>query len=276
MRFLRFGPKGQEKPGVMLEDGRIYDLSDRITDISGDVLGKLDTISTANLPVVEGSPRIGPCVGHVGKFICIGLNYSDHAKEAGMDAPEEPIVFMKATSAIAGPNDALPLPRGSEKTDWEVELGVVIGQRAKHVSVEEALEHVAGYCIAHDVSERAFQIERGGQWTKGKSCDGFGPIGPWIVTPDEVGDPQKLRLQLSVNGTLMQDGTTANMIFSVAEIIAHLSDFMTLEPGDVIATGTPKGVGMGLSPPSFLKAGDRVDLSIEGLGAQRQTVIADA
>ncbi|MBU2942114.1 fumarylacetoacetate hydrolase family protein [Shimia thalassica] len=275
MKFLRYGDIGSEKPGVLDADGGIRDLSGVVDDLSGDVLGALPDVDPTTLPLVEGSPRIGAPVGHVGKFLCIGLNYSDHAAEAGMDLPKEPILFMKATSAIVGPNDPVYLPRGSQKGDWEVELGVVIGKTAKYVSEAEALDHVAGYCIANDVSERAFQTERGGQWTKGKSCDGFGPIGPWLVTPGEVQDPQNLDLSLDLNGARMQTGNTQSMVFSVAHIISYLSQMMTLHPGDVIATGTPPGVGMGMKPPVYLKAGDVMDLEIEGLGHQRQEVFAD-
>ena len=275
MKFLRYGDIGSEKPGVLDADGGIRDLSGVVDDLSGDVLGALPDVDPTTLPLVEGSPRIGAPVGHVGKFLCIGLNYSDHAAEAGMDLPKEPILFMKATSAIVGPNDPVYLPRGSQKGDWEVELGVVIGKTAKYVSEAEALDYVAGYCIANDVSERAFQTERGGQWTKGKSCDGFGPIGPWLVTPDEVQDPQNLDLSLDLNGARMQTGNTQSMVFSVAHIISYLSQMMTLHPGDVIATGTPPGVGMGMKPPVYLKAGDVMDLEIESLGHQRQEVFAD-
>ncbi|MDO6522490.1 fumarylacetoacetate hydrolase family protein [Shimia thalassica] len=275
MKFLRYGDIGSEKPGVLDADGGIRDLSGVVDDLSGDVLGALPDVDPTTLPLVKGSPRIGAPVGHVGKFLCIGLNYSDHAAEAGMDLPKEPILFMKATSAIVGPNDPVYLPRGSQKGDWEVELGVVIGKTAKYVSEAEALDYVAGYCIANDVSERAFQTERGGQWTKGKSCDGFGPIGPWLVTPDEVQDPQNLDLSLDLNGARMQTGNTQSMVFSVAHIISYLSQMMTLHPGDVIATGTPPGVGMGMKPPVYLKAGDVMDLEIEGLGHQRQEVFAD-
>ncbi|MCW8843767.1 MAG: fumarylacetoacetate hydrolase family protein, partial [Rhodobacteraceae bacterium] len=242
----------------------------------GDVLADLPDVTPESLPIVEGEPRIGAPVGRVGKFMCIGLNYSDHAAEAGMELPKEPILFMKATSAICGPQDTVRLPRGSEKSDWEVELAVVIGKRAKYVSEAEALDHVAGYCVANDVSERAFQTERGGQWTKGKSCDTFGPLGPWLVTPDEAGDPQSLELWLDVNGARRQTGNTKAMVFSVAEVISYLSQMMTLEPGDVIATGTPPGVGMGFKPPVYLRDGDVMTLGIEGLGAQRSPVVVDA
>ncbi len=274
MKYLRYGPPGAEKPGMLDAGGALRDLSGVIDDVAGPALARLGGHDPEALPRVEGTPRIGPCVGRVGKFIGIGLNYFDHAAEIGAKAPAEPIVFLKATSSIAGPNDPIPVPRGSEKTDWEVELGVVIGRTAKYVAEPAALDHVAGYCVVNDVSERALQIERGGQWTKGKSCDGFGPVGPWLVTPDEAGDPQALRLTLSVNGDPRQDGTTATMIFSVAHVIAYLSQLMTLHPGDIIATGTPPGVGMGMKPPQFLRAGDVVELSVEGLGTQRQEVVA--
>ncbi|MGG7645533.1 fumarylacetoacetate hydrolase family protein [Rhodovulum sp. YNF3179] len=277
MKYLRYGEAGAEKPGVLDREGRIRDLSGVIPDLSGDVLGRLDALDVAveDRPAVEGTPRIGPCVAGVGKFMCIGLNYSDHAAEAGMEPPSEPILFMKATSAICGPNDPLRLPKGSVKTDWEVELGVVIGKPAKYISEAEALDHVAGYCAVNDVSERAFQIERAGQWTKGKSCDSFGPVGPWLVTPDELGDPQAVDLWLDLNGQRMQSGNSARMIFTVAQIIAYLSDFMTLAPGDIIATGTPPGVGMGMDPKRFLRPGDVVELGADGLGVQRQEVVAD-
>ena len=256
-------------------DGILRDMTGVVPDIAGAVLADLPRVDPAALPKVEGLPRIGPPVGRVGKFIGIGLNYSDHAAEAGMKAPDEPIVFMKATSSIIGPNDTVCLPRGSERSDWEVELGVVIGRPAKYVTEADALRHVAGYCIVNDVSERAFQTERGGQWTKGKSCDTFGPIGPWLVTPDEVRDPQALDLTLDLNGQRMQTGTSAAMIFSVATVISYLSKMMTLHPGDVIATGTPPGVGMGMKPPRYLAEGDVMELSITGLGRQRQSVSVD-
>ena len=260
----------------MLDDrGRLRDLSGVVPDIAGAVLAGLPRIDADALPLVEGSPRLGPPVGHVGKFIGVGLNYSDHAAETGMEPPEHPIVFMKATSSIIGPNDTVSLPRGSRHSDWEVELGVVIGKTAKYVSEADALDHVAGYCIVNDVSERTFQSKRSGQWTKGKSCDTFGPIGPWLVTPDEAGDPQNLRLTLDLNGERMQTGHTGKMIFSVAQIIAHLSEMMSLQPGDVIATGTPPGVGMGMSPRRFLAEGDVMELTIDGLGQQRQPVVRD-
>ncbi|WP_339631628.1 ureidoglycolate lyase [uncultured Sneathiella sp.] len=279
MKLLRYGPSGREKPGLMDTEGKIRDLGDIISDIAGDVLtdagiAKLRDLDATSLPLVEGEPRIGPCVGGVGKFVCIGLNYSDHAAEAGQPVPTEPIVFMKATSAICGPNDNVEIPRGSVKTDWEVELGVVIGKRAKYISESEALDHVAGYCIVNDISEREFQSERLGQWTKGKSHDSFGPIGPWLVTRDDVPDPQKLDLWLEVDGVRRQDGNTDTMIFGVAKIISYLSHFMTLDIGDVISTGTPPGVGMGQKPaPIFLKPGQIMKLGVDGLGEQEQTTV---
>ncbi|CBS91152.1 fumarylacetoacetate hydrolase family protein [Azospirillum lipoferum] len=278
MKLLRYGPPGQEKPGLLDADGRIRDLSAHVDDIAGaallpDGLDRLRAIDPATLPLVEGNPRLGPCVGRVGKMVCIGLNFSDHAAETGMAVPPEPIIFMKATSAIVGPNDLIELPRGSEKTDWEVELAFVIGKTAKYVSEDEAMDHVAGYCIVNDVSERAFQIERQGQWTKGKSCDSFGPTGPWLVTRDEVEDPQKLKMWLEVNGHRYQDGSSATMVYGVRYLVSYLSRFMSLQPGDIISTGTPPGVGMGQKPQVFLKAGDVVELGIEGLGTQRQTVV---
>ena len=276
MRFVRYGEMGAEKPGVLDAQGRIRDLSGVIPDLAGPVIADLPRVDPESLPLVPGNPRLGPPVGQVGKFIGIGLNYADHAAEAGMEPPAMPIVFMKATSSICGPNDPVYLPRGSQKGDWEVELGVIIGKRAKYVTEAEALNHVAGYCIVNDVSERAFQMERVGQWTKGKSADTFGPIGPWLVTPDEAGDPQTLDLTLDLNGQRVQTGNTATMIFTVAQIIAHLSEMMTLHPGDVIATGTPPGVGMGMKPQRFLRAGDVMDLGIAGLGQQRQDVRQDA
>jgi 2-keto-4-pentenoate hydratase/2-oxohepta-3-ene-1,7-dioic acid hydratase in catechol pathway len=278
MKLVRYGARGQEKPGLIDAGGVLRDLSGKIDDISGDMLGDLSALAAtdaASLPAVGGNPRLGACVAGTGKFICIGLNYSDHAAESGLSVPPEPVVFMKATSAICGPNDPVIVPRGSNKTDWEVELGVVIGRKAKYVSQETALDHVAGYCVVHDVSERAFQTERSGQWTKGKSCDNFGPTGPWLVTRDEVPDPQNLRMWLKVNGQMRQDGTTATMVYGVAFLISYLSQFFTLHPGDIISTGTPPGVGMGMKPPQFLKAGDVVELGVEGLGAQRQDVVAD-
>ena len=275
MRFLRYGAPGQERPGVLDAQGALRDLSGVVDDLAGDVLADLPRVDPETLPRVDGAPRIGVPVGQVGKFIGIGLNYSDHAAEAGMAPPAMPIVFMKATSSLSGPDDPVYLPRGSEKSDWEVELGVVIGKRAKYVSGAEALAHVAGYCVVNDISERAFQTERVGQWTKGKSCDTFGPVGPWLVTPDEVGDPQSLALSLDLGGTRMQTGNSAAMIFTVAQIIAHLSEMMSLNPGDIIATGTPPGVGMGMTPPRFLREGDVMELEIAGLGRQRQEVRRD-
>jgi ureidoglycolate lyase len=279
MKLLRYGPVGQEKPGLMDENGVIRDLSGVIDDIAGDALSDagLDALRALNvdaLPEVEGTPRIGACVGQVGKFICIGLNYADHAAESGMSLPEEPVIFFKATSAIIGPDDTVEIPRGSVKTDWEVELGVVIGKHTKYVSVEEALDHVAGYCVVNDLSERDFQLHRSGQWVKGKSADTFGPIGPWLVTRDDVPDPQNLPMYLEVNGHRYQDGSTRTMHFGVATVISHLSQFMSLQPGDVISTGTPPGVGMGQNPQTYLKPGDRMELGIEGLGVQRQSVVA--
>ena len=281
MKLIRHGEPGREKPGIIHSDGTRRDLSSLITDVAGADLAEasLQQIQGADigaLPVVSDSARLGPCVGQTGKFICIGLNYSDHAKEAGMELPKEPIIFMKATSAICGANDPIVIPRGSEKTDWEVELAVVIGKRAKYVSQQDALQYVAGYAVSNDVSERTFQIERAGQWTKGKSCDNFGQIGPWLVTRDEVADPQQLQMWLKVNGELMQSGSTATMHFGVAELVSYLSQFMSLHPGDVISTGTPPGVGMGQKPPRYLRAGDVVELGIDGLGSQRQEVVSDS
>lgn len=279
MKLLRFGPVGAEKPGLLDDAGTIRDLSGVISDLSGDTLSveslaKLRSLDTASLPAVDGDVRIGACVGHVGKFICIGLNYADHAAESGMALPEEPVVFFKATSAIIGPDDDVEIPKGSVKTDWEVELGVVIGKEAKYVSKEEALDHVAGYCVVNDLSERDFQLHRSGQWVKGKSADTFGPIGPWLVTRDEIADPQDLPMYLEVNGHRYQDGSTRTMHFDVATVVSHLSQFMSLQPGDVISTGTPPGVGMGQDPQTYLKSGDVMELGIEGLGVQRQKVRA--
>lgn len=281
MKLLRYGPAGEEKPALLASDGTLRDLSGIIQDVNGacvtpDGLRRIAERDPKTLPVVAQVDRIGPCLKGVGKFICIGLNYIDHARETGNEAPAEPVVFMKATSAIVGPNDNIVQPRGSTKLDWEVELGVVIGTKAKYVSEERALEHVAGYFLANDVSERAFQTEGTGQWTKGKSCDTFGPIGPWFVTADEVPNPQDLRLWLDVDGVRRQDGTTANMIFSVARIVSYLSGLMTLHPGDVIITGTPAGVGQGMKPPVYLRPGQVITLGIEGLGEQSQTVVAEA
>lgn len=279
MKLLRFGEPGAEKPGLMDDTGAIRDLSGSIADISGDVLGddtldQLRKLNPKELPVVEGEPRIGACVNGVGKFICIGLNYADHAAEAGMELPAEPVVFFKATSAITGPNDPVEIPRGSVKTDWEVELGVVIGKTAKYISREEAMDHVAGYCVINDISERDFQLHRSGQWVKGKSADTFGPMGPWLVTRDEVADPQNLAMYLDVNGHRYQDGSTRTMHFDVATVVSHLSQFMSLQPGDVISTGTPPGVGMGQKPETYLVPGDIMELGIEGLGVQQQHVEA--
>ena len=278
MKFLRYGPRGAERPGLLDDKGRIRDLSGLCSDIAGEVvtdLGQFAGIDTATLPMVEGNPRLGACVGGTGKLMCIGLNYADHAAEGNVEVPPEPVLFMKATSALCGPNDPILLPRGSEKTDWEVELGVVIGRRAKYVEQKDSMAHVAGYCLINDVSERSFQLERSGQWTKGKSCDNFGPVGPWLVTQDEIADPQNLPLWLEVNGEPMQKSSTRQMVYGVRMIISYLSQFMTLEPGDIIATGTPSGVGAGMKPPRFLKAGDKVNLGIDGLGQQSQIVVAE-
>ena len=271
MKFVRYGDKGQEKPGVLDAQGRLRDLSDQVSDLSGEVLGRLGSLK-ADGPLVEGSPRIGTPVAAVGKMVCIGLNYSDHAAEANMTPPKEPMIFMKATSAISGPYDPIELPRGSVATDWEVEMGVVIGKPAKYITPEQVLDHVAGFVAVNDVSERDFQLHRSGQFTKGKSCDTFGPVGPWLVTPDEIADPQNVGLRILVNGEVMQDGNTRDMVFPMAEAIAHLSHFMSFQPGDIIATGTPAGVGMGMKPPRYLAAGDEVLLEVDGLGQQRMNV----
>lgn len=278
MKLVRYGNPGKEKPGLIDANGKLRDLSSVIKDIGPDqlsdaALAKLGKIKTDKLPLVKGSPRYGSPVTGTRKFIAIGLNYADHAAESGLPIPAEPVVFMKATSCIQGPNDPIMLPKNSVKTDWEVELGVIIGKQARYVSQKEALTHVAGYCTINDVSEREFQIERGGTWDKGKGCDTFGPLGPWLVTRDEVPNPQKLSMWLEVNGKRVQNGSTKTMIFSVAKIISYVSQFMTLEPGDVITTGTPPGVGLGMKPPVFLKKGDTMSLGIEGLGEQRQTVV---
>ena len=279
MKLLRFGNRGEERPGMVDADGVVRDLSGIVDDIAGDVLlpvslETLRKIDPRSLPKVEGTPRIAACVGRVGKFICIGLNYSDHAAESGMAVPVEPVVFMKATSAICGPFDDVIIPRGSAKTDWEVELGVVIGKEVRYVTEQDAMSHVAGYCVVNDVSERAFQLEGTGQWVKGKSADTFGPIGPWLVTADEVPDPQTLKLWLEVDGRRCQNGSTATMVFGVAHLISYLSRFMSLQPGDIISTGTPPGVGMGQKPPVFLRPGNVMRLGVDGLGEQRQTVVS--
>ena len=280
MKLLRHGTAGSEKPGLLHTDGTIRDLTGLVPDIGGGVLSDagiamLRGVDADALPVVDASTRLGPCVAGTGKVICIGLNYADHAAESGMAVPPEPVIFMKATSAICGPNDPIIIPRGSVKTDWEVELAVIIGTKAKYVSEADAMAHVAGFAVANDVSERSFQAERAGQWTKGKSCDNFGQIGPWLVTRDEVADPQALAMWLTVNGEKMQNGSTRTMVYGVAHLVSYLSQFMTLHPGDVISTGTPPGVGLGMKPPRYLKAGDVVELGIAGLGQQRQDVIAD-
>ena len=282
MKLLRYGEKGSEKPGLLDDDNQVRDLSGHVPDIAANVLApeslaKLATIDPRSLPVVAGQPRIGPCVGQVGKFICIGLNYADHAAESNMEVPKEPIIFNKWTSAICGPNDDIQIPRGSLKTDWEVELGVVIGKGGRYIDEANALEHVAGYCVINDVSEREWQLERGGTWDKGKGFDIFGPLGPWLVTKDEIPDPHALNLWLEVDGHRYQDGNTRTLIFSVPQLIAYLSRCMSLQPGDVISTGTPPGVGLGIKPnPVFLRPGQTMRLGIEGLGEQRQvTVQAD-
>jgi len=278
MKLLRYGHAGSERPGVLDAEGKIRDLSDVISDVAGASLlpaslDKLSKLDLAALLLVKGGPRFGPCVGSVGKFICIGLNYSDHAVESDMAMPNEPVVFMKATSAICGPNDDLIMPRDAKKTDWEVELGVVIGEEAKYVSEKDALSHIAGYCVVNDVSERASQLEGTGQWVKGKSADTFGPVGPWLVTKDEVPDPQDLRLWLEVDGHRFQNGSTRTMVFTVTKLVSYLSNFMSLQPGDIISTGTPPGVGFGHKPPRYLSAGNLITLGIDGLGTQRQTVV---
>ncbi|MGN8063143.1 ureidoglycolate lyase [Ralstonia sp. 22111] len=282
MKLLRYGPKGQEKPGLLDAQGQVRDLSGVIDDIAGaallpESLARLRTLDISRLPIVDGTPqaglRLGACVGNVGKFICIGLNYSDHAAETGAEVPAEPVVFGKWTSAICGPNDDVEIPRGSVKTDWEVELGVVIGKGGRYISEADALVHVAGYCVINDVSEREYQLERGGTWDKGKGCDTFGPIGPWLVTADEVPNPQALHLWLEVDGHRYQNGSTSTMVFGVAHLVSYLSRFMSLQPGDVISTGTPPGVGLGQKPPVYLRAGQTMRLGIEGLGEQRQRTV---
>lgn len=280
MKLLRHGREGAEKPGLLHSDGTIRDLTGLVPDIGGAVisptgLAMLQSINAEDLPVVDPDTRLGACVAGTGKFICIGLNYADHAAEGGMEVPPEPVVFMKATSAICGPNDPIIIPRGSKKTDWEVELAVIIGKPGKYISEQDAMDHVAGYAVTNDVSEREFQIERSGQWTKGKSCDNYGQIGPWLVTQDEVEDPQNLKMWLTVNGETRQNGSTATMVYGVRYLVSYLSQFMSLQAGDVISTGTPPGVGLGMKPPQYLNAGDVVELGIEGLGTQRQDVIAD-
>lgn len=281
MKLLRFGNPGSERPGVLDNDGRLRDLSQYINDLRGDALlpeslARLRQLDLYSLPLVDGNPRIGACVGGIGKFICIGLNYADHAAETGADIPQEPVVFSKWTSAVVGPNDNVIIPRGSQKTDWEVELGVVIGKGGRYIDERDAMQHVAGYCVINDVSEREYQIERGGTWDKGKGCDTFGPTGPWLVTADEIPDPNALNLWLEVDGKRYQDGNTRTMIFKVPYIISYLSRFMSLQPGDVISTGTPPGVGMGQKPqPVYLRSGQTIRLGIEGLGEQQQLTVED-
>jgi 2,4-diketo-3-deoxy-L-fuconate hydrolase len=279
MKLVRFGAPGKETPGLVDDSGQLRDLSGVVADIAGGVLGnaglrRLAAIDPAALPIVQGEPRLGTPVGGIGKMICVGMNYADHAAETNAPVPEQPVLFMKATSAIGGPNDTVVIPRGSVKTDWEVELGVIIGEVTRDVRVDEAMAHVAGYAVINDLSEREFQLEHGGQWVKGKSCDTFGPIGPWLVTRDEVADPQDLSLWLEVNGHRYQNGNTRTMVFGVAQLVSYISRYMTLMPGDVISTGTPAGVGLGLKPPTYLKPGDVIELGIEGLGRQRQDVVA--
>jgi 2,4-diketo-3-deoxy-L-fuconate hydrolase len=281
LKLVRYGPRGEEKPGILDAAGKLRDLSAHVADIAGpalspDGLDRLRALDPEALPPVGGEPRLGPCVGSVGKFLCIGLNYADHAAESGLTVPPEPVLFTKATSAIVGPDDDVMLPRGSAKTDWEVELGVVIGSPAKYVSEEDAAAHIAGFCVVNDVSEREYQLERHGTWDKGKGCDTFGPLGPWLVTADEIADPCDLSLWLEVNGRRFQDGSTATMVYRPAFLVSYVSRFMSLQPGDVISTGTPPGVGMGQKPPLYLRAGDRMELGIDGLGVQRQRVVADS
>ena len=278
MKLLRYGEIGKEKPGILDQEGKIRDLSNHISDINGDNisdegLNKISSIDISSLPIIPENTRLGSCVGNIGKFLCIGLNYSDHAAETGMPVPSEPILFSKATSAVVGPNDNVEIPRNSNETDWEVELGIIIGKKAKYINEENAEEYIAGYCVVNDVSEREFQLKKEGQWTKGKSCDTFGPTGPYLVTKDEISDVQNLKMYLDVNDKRMQDGSTKTMIFSAKYIVYYLSQFMSLNPGDVIATGTPPGVGGGMKPPVFLKAGDTMKLGIEGLGEQTQKTI---
>ena len=278
MKLVRYGSFGAEKPGLLDEQGVLRDLSSIVSDIAGaallpENLARIRAVDPAVLPAVEGTPRIGACVGQVGKFVCVGLNYTDHAAESGMAIPDEPVLFMKPPNCIVGPYDTVEIPRGSTKTDWEVELGIVIGKPAKYVSVEDAYAHVAGYCVVNDVSERGFQLERGGQWDKGKGCDTFGPIGPWLVTTDEITDPHVLDMWLEVDGKRYQNGSTRTMIFSVPTIVSYISQFMSLQPGDIITTGTPPGVGLGQKPPVYLKAGQTMRLAISGLGEQQQTTV---
>ncbi len=280
MKLLRYGPIGKEKPGILDSEGRIRDLSSVIPELDGSAIGpkaldKLRKVKIDKLPLVRGNPRIGSCIANPQKFIAIGLNYSDHAAESGSTVPPEPIVFTKQVSCLSGPNDTVTIPPKSKKSDWEVELGVIIGTRAKNIKKKDALQHVAGYCTINDLSERAFQTERSGQWTKGKSYDSFGPVGPWLVTADEIKNPQNLHLWLELNGKRVQDGNTKTMVYSVAHIVAHLSEFFTLMPGDIITTGTPPGVGMGMKPQRFLKPGDKMRIGIDGLGVQEQTVVRD-
>ena len=280
MKLLRYGEPGQERPGMLDAAGGIRDLVVEIDDLAPEtltmeVLERLRGINPESLPKVEGNPRLGPCVARPGKFICVGLNYSDHAAESGMPVPETPVLFMKATSALSGPNDPIIIPRGATKTDWEVELGIIIGRHAKYVDEADAMDYVAGFCVINDVSERAFQLEGTGQWVKGKSCDSFGPTGPWLVTPDEVPNPHNLAMWLEVNGHRYQDGSTKTMIFGVSYLVSYISRYMSMQPGDIISTGTPPGVGLGQKPPVYLKAGDRVSLAIEGLGEQNQLCVAD-
>jgi 2-keto-4-pentenoate hydratase/2-oxohepta-3-ene-1,7-dioic acid hydratase in catechol pathway len=280
MKLLRYGPKGKEKPGILDKTGKIRDLSKIIPDITGETispkdLAKLKKLKLETLPLVRGTPRIGACVANPQKFVAIGLNYSDHAAESGLKVPPEPVVFTKHVSCLSGPDDDVTIPPKSQKSDWEVELGVIIGTRAKNIQKADAMKHVAGYCTINDLSEREFQVERSGQWTKGKSYDTFGPIGPWLVTSDEVKDPQNLRLWLELNGKRVQDGTTATMVFTVEHIVAYLSEFFTLMPGDIITTGTPPGVGMGMKPPQYLKPGDKMRICVDGLGEQNQKVVRD-
>jgi 2,4-didehydro-3-deoxy-L-rhamnonate hydrolase len=280
MKLLRYGPKGKEKPGILDKDGKIRSLAKIVKDIDGDAispagLAKIKKANIAKLPIVPGKPRIGACIANPQKFIAIGLNYSDHAAESGLQVPPEPVVFTKQVSCLSGPNDTVMLPPKSVKSDWEVELGVIIGRKAKNIKEKDAMKHIAGYCTINDLSEREFQIERSGQWTKGKSYDTFGPVGPWLVTRDEVKDPQNLDMWLDLNGTRVQSGSTKTMVYGVAHIVAYLSQFFTLHPGDIITTGTPPGVGMGMKPQRFLKEGDKMVIGIDGLGVQRQVVKRD-